>query len=855
MTPRSLYDIYADTRRWHADVKPANILRVNGEFKLADFGFAKFARRAEAEGTAPHQYIEGGTDSYGAPEVTCANSNSTPVRQEIDTWSFGCVLSVAATWVVLGFPGIRQFINLRITAAERHLQPSMEVIDRFHDGADVLPEIQEWHSYLREHVRKSDTATLKILDMVENSMLQREPGDRLTSSQLCTELERRLKQAELEAKTGSKIPKAVKEALLEDDMCAPDTGTPQPQLMLHQDPTQLQASQSYVATTNTSSIAKADMLLGLSKSRRLGKDRKLNSVPYAKTVHRREILEEELNLKRSIGFGTQKAAMSSPSVADRLSNGFKVNQHGLRLQQSNQVQPPHLSTTNLPYSHASKRPIKTSEPSSLPELTTSTHPVQGTQQFGLASTPYPSSTRKKKVSKLGGVKRLRTDDWEEYFFPPEPSLNPPTTSLRTTDNSTINHPTTTNGVIPPKIVIEEVTGKNSIITENQTPSHQSHSLDISPSTTVDPRRHETGDDPYQTQVSRGKDKSPRVEESDEYQTASPVNTFNTWAGTSFSDLQFDVCKTRVELDNKDAKRSPLFGIRREKDSYLRKFIQNRDMVLLIDNGTTMRKYWPIINFVAVTLAMKLAGLDKDGIDVRFTIDPENLNLSGLKGDKGIKRLKATLLKAYPEEPKNEYDQFNTDICEVLDSIFKEKKPGKAMTVITLTDGIWKGTVPCTKIHKKLIWFADTLAKRGSKERDFSIQFVRFGSEKKEDLQYLDNQLWSDSERASSDMVDEVPWTGRVTKMLVGSFRPDRDAESEDTDDEGEKQLEEVGLDLVARLIGDYDAKQYTPFASSSGPMSSPSRASLFPRTNTDTSTTTDALTTKSRASKFFRRFQ
>lgn len=49
--------------RFHADVKPDNILRVHGEFKLADFGFAKFQRRMETH--QPREYIDGGTETYG----------------------------------------------------------------------------------------------------------------------------------------------------------------------------------------------------------------------------------------------------------------------------------------------------------------------------------------------------------------------------------------------------------------------------------------------------------------------------------------------------------------------------------------------------------------------------------------------------------------------------------------------------------------------------------------------------------------------------------------------------------------------------------------------------------------------
>lgn len=49
--------------RWHADLKPDNIVRVHGEFKLADFGFAKFTRKQADK--LPSEHMRGGTDSYG----------------------------------------------------------------------------------------------------------------------------------------------------------------------------------------------------------------------------------------------------------------------------------------------------------------------------------------------------------------------------------------------------------------------------------------------------------------------------------------------------------------------------------------------------------------------------------------------------------------------------------------------------------------------------------------------------------------------------------------------------------------------------------------------------------------------
>jgi serine/threonine protein kinase len=48
--------------RWHGDIKPDNILRVRGEFKLADFGFTKFEKDEIGKSST---FILGGTRTYG----------------------------------------------------------------------------------------------------------------------------------------------------------------------------------------------------------------------------------------------------------------------------------------------------------------------------------------------------------------------------------------------------------------------------------------------------------------------------------------------------------------------------------------------------------------------------------------------------------------------------------------------------------------------------------------------------------------------------------------------------------------------------------------------------------------------
>jgi hypothetical protein len=64
---------FSHKSRWHADIKPDNILRVKGRFKLADPGFAKF-KKSEAIEKLKDQtkrlrdqtaMIHGGTRTYG----------------------------------------------------------------------------------------------------------------------------------------------------------------------------------------------------------------------------------------------------------------------------------------------------------------------------------------------------------------------------------------------------------------------------------------------------------------------------------------------------------------------------------------------------------------------------------------------------------------------------------------------------------------------------------------------------------------------------------------------------------------------------------------------------------------------
>ncbi|KAK0653691.1 kinase-like domain-containing protein [Cercophora samala] len=228
---------------WHGDIKPNNILYVQQQFKLADFGYAKFEGKSNQ--MSPTTEIMGVTYTYGAPECDpgrLRKKTSTKHIQEIDTWSFGCVLSSVATWVVLGSFAYDQYREFRRRAINNLLEQrraqgnheSPKAHDGFHDGRHVLQAVKDWHQYLRNSMRRSDTITGKVLDLVENDMLLANPKDRLCSKALARKLEKIIGEAEHEYATAVKdhevpdIPQEMLKALLDLDNVVPSncsTGT------------------------------------------------------------------------------------------------------------------------------------------------------------------------------------------------------------------------------------------------------------------------------------------------------------------------------------------------------------------------------------------------------------------------------------------------------------------------------------------------------------------------------------------------------------------------------------------------------------------------------------------------------
>ncbi|KAI9776787.1 MAG: hypothetical protein M1816_005081 [Peltula sp. TS41687] len=265
---------------WHADIKPDNILSVQGKFKLADPGFAKFVKKTDK---IPEEFVLGGTETYGAPERHPGRRGTLiAVPQTIDTWSLGCVFSIAATWMVLGYQGIRQFGKMREKAIQKIIQEQhtqhppwtptsgLSAGDYFHDGRQVLDDVISWHRVLRNVLRRTDTMTSRVLDLVDQKMLLGVAKERITAKDLCTELRRIAEHNQAEPRDA--IPESIMAALLEVDEEAPSKPV------------------ESISIEATPDIGQS----GIVSQDRKARKSKLSGLPLMKTTHRSEYLKSAL---------------------------------------------------------------------------------------------------------------------------------------------------------------------------------------------------------------------------------------------------------------------------------------------------------------------------------------------------------------------------------------------------------------------------------------------------------------------------------------------------------------------------------------------------------------------------------
>src|SRR5947209_3683332 len=118
----------------------------------------------------------------------------------------------------------------------------------------------------------------------------------------------------------------------------------------------------------------------------------------------------------------------------------------------------------------------------------------------------------------------------------------------------------------------------------------------------------------------------------------------------------------------------------------------------------MKQHWAIATEVLITLAMKIGPLDKDGLDLSYTIG-SNYNLQEVKGWGIPKTFKSSMQRAGEKIDK----MYQTNMKETLERIFdRYTDTSKKMTLIVLTDGLWEGCVNDDDVEKLIASFITKL---------------------------------------------------------------------------------------------------------------------------------------------------
>ncbi|KAG9195926.1 hypothetical protein G6011_01047 [Alternaria panax] len=794
---------------WHADIKPDNILSVRGRLKLADFGFSSFAPHIEGHGgSEPTELIRGFTDTYGAPEVSRMkkpDGTLSGVSQSIDAWSFGCVLSVAATWIVLGYQGLRQYERLRQLSPANNT--SGHPLDRFHNGSRVLPEVGKWHDYLRGHVRSSDTTTKLVLELIEDRLLQADPTMRYTMKSLCERLQDLSYLAEhkidmLEKHSRDPHPMVMKAlSAIEEEAQIQRSSEPKlnllQQLSLQVDPRQRASMQNH----------KEDMI---------------RNKPLGQTTHRKEILEKKLedcHVMKMVAespasddahFGAvTDSPIDSTLLREPQFGGRKPKPQNPQSRAYDQGQPsggPH--TPNGAHHHvkpkllatppSSDRHVKTSgtsaelysddpysadspgvrldfDPITRPSISAYTSLRQKTSTLQVSTTDSPTARYSTGLAQLNVTPKLLYTSEDDESLHPNRMQNAVERDLGE-QASVISDPNPVGSPLGTQRIHEPMVGTFSPV---RTDATSDHSITLS-----QPGNTQSSQDEPQTSRSSA---HSHEKEAVERTSARSSDSFPQVLPQSALFLPYDICIKRRHMDEQVPrgilkgfeKMKGSFGIEtRTQDASLRDtFSVQRELIFVVDNGWTMSAHWPIVTFVAQTLAKKAAGLDKSGFDLKFTVDGHIHNKKNLKGDSGRNKLKRALKATWPEYKPSSH--VTTDMTRVFADVFQEwrREDQPATTLFVLTDGVWSNT-DLDALNSIILDIArqDQLH---AGNRHFSIQFIRFGDDDpgKARLQWLDDGLCVGNDLR--DIIDHCSWRAEVDKMFKGSIESYLDEQDSD----------------------------------------------------------------------------
>lgn len=168
---------------------------------------------------------------------------------------------------------------------------------------------------------------------------------------------------------------------------------------------------------------------------------------------------------------------------------------------------------------------------------------------------------------------------------------------------------------------------------------------------------------------------------------------------------------------------------------------------MLDNGTSMKKHWEAVKSLLFQLVSKAQYVDKDGMDLKFTISDTNFKASNVLNNFVWE------LNNQNHVPRNNIETNMSTVLgpilqKFLDSFTSRKKDSaRKMTIIVLTDGKWGGMTNKLAVDNKIVEFCQQLKKHRHTNleddtRSLSIQFVQFGDDPQATrrLRRLDDEL-------------------------------------------------------------------------------------------------------------------
>lgn len=185
-------------------------------------------------------------------------------------------------------------------------------------------------------------------------------------------------------------------------------------------------------------------------------------------------------------------------------------------------------------------------------------------------------------------------------------------------------------------------------------------------------------------------------------------------------------------------------------------------VFLFDNGSTMGEHWPRARELVAVIVALLHGQDDNGMEIYFTSSTKKFGpfTEPKQFTDIINRMRPRATEAgrgeVDDEGSEKKDQGSMqhetadDIRDVLQHILSlvgKKDYDRKLTLIILTDGVWKGVGDKKSVAKQIAnWLERWEDRKALKKlllvRGLSLQFVQFGNDPDatEQFEYMDDHL-------------------------------------------------------------------------------------------------------------------